>query len=67
MGKRSRLDPTHQKKVNLAFSAVAACDRFFRISMPQMNVRDSALDAEAIDVWNRAEVAVRAAVEALNE
>lgn len=67
MGKRSRLDVQHQKKVNLAFSAVAACDRFFREAMPLMNVRNSALDANAIDAWNRAEIAVRAAVEALNE
>lgn len=35
-----------------------AAERFFSESMPLMNVRDSALDANAIDAWNKAECAL---------
>lgn len=38
--------------------AAAAADRFFREAMPLMNIRDSALDANAIDAWNKAEIAI---------
>lgn len=38
-------------------AAVEACDRFFRETMPQMNVVASVLDANAIAAWNAAEVA----------
>lgn len=41
--------------------AVEACERFFAVAIPQMNVRDSALDADAIEAWNKAELAVAAA------
>lgn len=33
-----------------------ACDRFFREAMPQINIGASAMDANAIDAWNMAEV-----------
>lgn len=37
---------------------IRACDKFFKEAMPKMNVKDSFLDANAIDAWNKAEVAI---------
>lgn len=45
--------------------AVIAADRFFREAMPKMNIADSFLDANAIDAWNKAELAISAALRAL--
>jgi|GEM_PF-3437225 len=47
--------------------AVRACDRFFRESMPLMNVANSCLDANAIDAWNKAEIANAKACKALSD
>lgn len=38
---------------------LAACERFFREAMPQINIRASAMDANAIDAWNLAELAIQ--------
>lgn len=42
--------------------AVLAADRFFREAMPQINIADSCLDANAIDAWNKAELAISKAM-----
>ncbi|WP_453971129.1 hypothetical protein [Amorphus sp. MBR-141] len=44
-------------------AAIEASARFFREAMPKMNVGASALDANAIDAWNKAECAIGRAVE----
>ena len=41
-----------------AADAAVKCQRFFEVAMPKMNIANSALDAEAIDAWNQAELAV---------
>ena len=41
-----------------AADVAVKCQRFFEVAMPKMNVAGSALDAEAIDAWNQAELAV---------
>jgi hypothetical protein len=46
--------------------AIIATDRFFREAMPKMNIKDSCLDANAIDAWNKAEIAVSRAVHEIN-
>ena len=46
--------------------ALTAADRFFREAMPKMNIADSFLDANAIDAWNKAELAISAALRALS-
>lgn len=40
------------------FTAIKAAHRFFREAMPQINIKDSAMDANAIDAWNKAEIAI---------
>jgi hypothetical protein len=47
-----------EEQLILAKLAVEAADRFFREAMPQMNIKQSALDANAIDAWNKAEIAI---------
>ena len=52
------LDQMAPSDLRQLVGTVVACDRFFREAMPKMNVADSALDANAIDAWNKAEIAV---------
>lgn len=53
---------TARQEVEKVREAIVACDRFFREAMPKMNVAGSALDANAIDAWNMAEVHVARAI-----
>ncbi|WP_156478008.1 hypothetical protein [Acetobacter malorum] len=39
-------------------AAIRAAHRFFREAMPQINIKSSAMDANAIDAWNKAEIAI---------
>lgn len=55
------------EQVELMKDAVEACDKFFRVAMPNMNIADSPLDAESIYVWNQAAVAVHQAMKALSK
>jgi enoyl-[acyl-carrier-protein] reductase (NADH) len=55
-----------EAKLKVAKAAVEAADRFFREAMPQMNVKQSALDANAIDAWNKAEIAIAKAMKFLS-
>ena len=48
-------------RVKILEAAVVAADRFFREAMPKMNVADSCLDANEIEAWNLAELAVASA------
>lgn len=55
------------KQITLIEKAVRICDKFFRVTMPKMNVGQSPLDAEDIRVWVEAEKTVSKAVRALHE
>ena len=56
-----------QVEVERLREVFAACDRFFREAMPKMNIGQSALDANAIDAWNKAEIVMSRTRAALGE
>lgn len=60
------LEPADTGTIQALAESVRTTDRFFRECLPKLSVKDSALDANAIDAWNKAEVAMSKAIDRLN-
>lgn len=55
------------EQIKLMEEAVKACEEFFRVTMPKINVGQSPLDAEDIDRWIDAEITVKEAMDTIRK